>query len=1002
MTVPLRPITLFLLLASTVGLTACSSEDERSARIRVEPSAVDFGVVEVDSEKTRTIEVRNVSSTPVGIRLTGEPTSSPVFLFVADRTRIPPGASATIAVTFSPRTSGAVSTQLSISHDRPGLDSVRVSVTGLGYQPGWEVTPDRLDFGRVVVGSSETLTTTLRNNSMVEASIEFPDSNSTRLCDDPGPQEFCVRVLGAAVGEDRRFNLNPDEPLQLEVQFTPRVAGTRSQGSFTLKACASRTCEIRVDLDGFGVETGLRCRPSRVDFGQVNPGASSRQTVTCENVSGEPMTILGWSIVEGSDPAFTANPSRREVLDEGESIEVNVVYAPSSLGEASAVLSLEIDFEHPVLRKIAVDLVGSGGGPSISIWPPVLDFGRVALIAPARRTLLITNVGFAPLTIIDIAVDTAGSGSFSSVDAGGDVLQPGESKAVTIRFSPTAVGSVQSEIRLISNDSSQGALQAIARGEGVSLSPCSFSILPPRLDFGDVQQGRRHRRSFEVYNTGTEACLITGARVLGSSDPAFTLVDGDVHSLEIAPGARESIGVELTAALTGRLAGQVEFSISSPSRTFNTVNVLGTGVGKTPLIFPDEVRFGSVHASCTGVNRTVVIHNPGPDALQLDSVATTPPNHPAFRLAPPSPLPEAPRVLAAGESARIDVGFSATELSRYSAAIEIGASRGGAPATYTVPLAGRTTANRINTDTYRQLGTSKADVLFIVESSGSMGEEQRWLGEHIGAFLSFAEAQEIDFHLGVTTAAVEDASGRLTSSVPGTWRQSSADGPMVNRIVTPQTLPSPAAVFASNLSYPLPGGSALPETGLWAALQAFLPPALNGHNAGFLREDAFLSVVFVSDEPDQSPESVNFYINALRSVKGFHNPHLFAALGITAPFPGARCSGPGGSARSSGRYAALIEQTGGGFQSICTSDWNRSLEDLSAVAFGFKSQFSLRHPPLEDTLEVRVGGEVLPSRTASGAVNWVYLASTNSVAFAPVQTPAPGVEVRLRYQTRCE
>ena len=53
-----------------------------------------------------------------------------------------------------------------------------------------------------------------------------------------------------------------------------------------------------------------------------------------------------------------------------------------------------------------------------------------------------------------------------------------------------------------------------------------------------------------------------------------------------------------------------------------------------------------------------------------------------------------------------------------------------------------------------------------------------------------------------------------------------------------------------------------------------------GANRGFLREEAVLEVVFVSDEDDFSEGNLNFYVDFLKSLKGFRNEGRFHAHAI--------------------------------------------------------------------------------------------------------------------------
>ena len=228
-------------------------------------------------------------------------------------------------------------------------------------------------------------------------------------------------------------------------------------------------------------------------------------------------------------------------------------------------------------------------------------------------------------------------------------------------------------------------------------------------------------------------------------------------------------------------------------------------------------------------------------------------------------------------------------------------------------------------------------------------------------------------------------------------------GPPQNRIVTPNSQPDPETVFAANIASPdIDPGSAADESGFTAAFQALSPPVVFGHNAGFLRRDAVLSLIFASDEPEQSnnPRSLDFYLNFFLSIKGFRNTNLFSASAITGPET-TSCSGPGGSASSAPRYIEMANRTGGVWQEICTSDWSRTLEELSTTAFGFKSRFFLTNQPVISTIEIVVDGVVIPATSQQGTVNWTYDFATNSINFSPFATPEPGAEIQVQYAAEC-
>jgi hypothetical protein len=180
------------------------------------------------------------------------------------------------------------------------------------------------------------------------------------------------------------------------------------------------------------------------------------------------------------------------------------------------------------------------------------------------------------------------------------------------------------------------------------------------------------------------------------------------------------------------------------------------------------------------------------------------------------------------------------------------------------------------------------DILFVVDDSGSMAEEQVNLADNLGAFVLalFASPVENEFQIGITTTSVQDFQGRTHYVVVGPERGNPYPaGALVAR--------DPATATPGDLLYDLEkfpatngwGGQrilsksalkALSEAEQEAAIDAFKENfrvgtygsgkeqpfraarlALSdriqdGTNAGFLRHGARLAVIFVTDEDDCS------------------------------------------------------------------------------------------------------------------------------------------------------
>ena len=863
------------------------------------------------------------------------------------------------------------------------------------------VLPAVVGFGNVVVGTTKTVELTLTNESAIYADLRYTAVRNVKLCaaGAADPSVFCVAPTTTPLGPDNRFALAPGQSTTLILSFAPSVAGTREDGRFTLSACDGAACDTSVMLEGVGVERGFRCDPARLSFEQVNPGSCATRSVRCENIANEQVTIVDWgpsltgSVMTSADFEIEAFPGAR-VLHGGDTVDVDVTYCPQTLGDDEGVLVIETDSLDPRRKFSSIPLDGAGGGPDIEVIPLLLDFGQVSLIAPARRTISVRNVGFADLDVTEILVDVAGTGAFSAPGAAGAVIGVGGFFDVTIEFQPLIDGPVTSTLIVRSADQDEPEVTIQLQGEGVNLPPCAFDIAPQTVDFGVVERGRVASRAFEIRNVGTSDCLVTSVRLVPGSDPELSLPDGDVTSLIIGPSSSTTVRLEYAPSAAGTNHGDVELSISSPTSPFNTVQLAGTGADASLLIVPNDLDFGVIGVGCSARARSVTIYNTGSSAAEISSIQLATPGSARFSFASlPSPLPGAALTLAPGGSTSFEIGFAGAAIASYATAVEIAGTFAGQPVTHVIGLQGRAATDATQVDEFEQLGSAKVDVLFVVDDSSSMSEEQTSLSSNFTAFSQFAAAQALDYQIGVTTTDVDEG------QPPEAGRLVPVAGPAADRIVTPRSQPSPEQAFQQNAAVGLDNRT-FTEKGLEGAYLALSNPLSFGHNAGFLRQDAVLSIIFVSDEEDQSPSSVDFYVDFFLSIKGFRNTNLFTASSIVGDAPGG-CRGGAGNAQAGSRYVEVANRTGGVFQSICTADWSRALEDLSTTAFGFTSRFFLTNQPVVGTIHIFVDGVEVAAIAAGGSVNWSYDFPSNSITFSPFATPEPGGQIRVEYVQEC-
>ena len=75
---------------------------------------------------------------------------------------------------------------------------------------------------------------------------------------------------------------------------------------------------------------------------------------------------------------------------------------------------------------------------------------------------------------------------------------------------------------------------------------------------------------------------------------------------------------------------------------------------------------------------------------------------------------------------------------------------------FTIPLLGTGTTETHQIDRFEQAAEQMVDVLWVVDDSGSMSEEQNNLASNFGEFIRYATQElNVDFHIAVTTTLAD-------------------------------------------------------------------------------------------------------------------------------------------------------------------------------------------------------------------------------------------------------
>jgi len=217
------------------------------------------------------------------------------------------------------------------------------------------------------------------------------------------------------------------------------------------------------------------------------------------------------------------------------------------------------------------------------------------------------------------------------------------------------------------------------------------------------------------------------------------------------------------------------------------------------------------------------------------------------------------------------------------------------------------------------------------------------------------------------------------------------------RLITPETA-NAAAHFAANVHVGNRGSGW--EQGLEGAFTALSDPLLTADNAGFLRDDAALSIVFVSDEEDKSPDPVEYYLDFYYAVKSpvdgweaYRDETLLNISAVVGDIPEGCEQELGGDvypAQPGYRYIDLATRTGGIYDSICNVDFSPMVQELGLNISGLRKEFFLSRYPDETTLELTIDEQAL-------AEGWLYDCEDNSVVFDDSHIPSGNATIVVSY-----
>ena len=286
-------------------------------------------------------------------------------------------------------------------------------------------------------------------------------------------------------------------------------------------------------------------------------------------------------------------------------------------------------------------------------------------------------------------------------------------------------------------------------------------------------------------------------------------------------------------------------------------------------------------------------------------------------------------------------------------------------------------------DQFIQNNKPLVDILWVIDNSGSMGNEQASLAMHFDRFINNFIVKDVPFRMAITTTDAKTSwngrDGRDGTSVCD-WHKLTAYSAQAD-------IKSFKSTFKKCINVGVKGSGI--EQGLNGAARFLTRYGRQSGYSPFLRKDAYLIIIIVSDEEDQNTRPVQKYLNSFYHYKNYQKGKVKVYSIVNLLKSDIRTS-----YESLGlRYKLASLKTQGNYASI-RSNFSSTLANFSDGILNLISSFTLSQTPykISDSrnLIVKVNGR----RTT----NFTYYKAKNYIRFWKGSVPPAGSSINISYK----
>lgn len=498
------------------------------------------------------------------------------------------------------------------------------------------------------------------------------------------------------------------------------------------------------------------------------------------------------------------------------------------------------------------------------------------------------------------------------------------------------------------SDQGLGKVSDVDGAEGPAIQ-----VEPPALAFGALTDGEVASLSFTVANIGPEESVldVSAIRLEGVAAGSYTLITDGAFSL-FGGAPPEEFEVVFSPVGANEQEAVAVVDSNDTTNPHAGVDLVGEGLVPELEISPDPLDMGITYVGCDKQN-TLTFTNVGEDTLVVSAIDAD--RGVNFPLTIPVGLPFS---LEPHTSLDLPIAFVPTVEGSLTNTLRVTSNEPLGVREAIQTGAGAYAAEY--SDSFEVPADPRSDILFYVDQSCSMDDDARSLGTNFATFIDTLSKYTSDWQIAV---ANDD------------------DGCNNSGILTPGA-PNFQSVFQNAVRA---GGGTWTEAGLTVTSHAIDLTDPSECNDGFLRTDAMLHIIMVSDEPEQSARAWDSYVTEVINKKG--DPSLVKFSAVAGPSPSG-CTDMDNTAEYGSGYFEAVSYTSGEFLSIC-DDWGTNV-DILATASVSVNTFELSHTPAPASVVVTVNGVEVTT-------GWTYNSATNAVVFDETSAPTEGDAVEVDY-----